>query len=118
MLEDIALAEFDPRMAADSPWQRVDVRDPWEVKTSVIAGTVCRPMTDILERLADQDQSSPNAVLYRSGGRSRRVAEFLLAAGVAKVANIAGGIDAQAQDLGRTMPPYQETPFYATPEQT
>ena len=106
MVEDIAPAEFARRKAADSRWQLVDVREPWEVETAAIAGTVCIPMAEIPERLADLDKSCPTAVLCHSGGRSRRVAEFLLAAGFTEIVNIAGGIDAWAQDLDKTLQRY------------
>jgi len=94
VVEDIAPAEFVRRQESDSRWQLVDVRETWEIETVSITGTVCIPMAEIPERLADLDKNCPTAVLCHSGGRSRRVAEFLLAAGFTEIANIAGGIDA------------------------
>lgn len=106
MVEDISPAEFVRRRESDARWQLVDVREPWEVETVSIAGTVFIPMAEITRRLDDLDKHCPTAVLCHSGGRSRQVAEFLLAAGYLEVANIAGGIDAWAQELDCTLARY------------
>ena len=45
-------------------------------------------------------------VLCHSGGRSYRVTEFLRSHGFPATSNIAGGIDAGAEDIEPTMPRY------------
>jgi len=45
-------------------------------------------------------------VMCHSGGRSRRVAEFLLASGFNHVFNLSGGIDAWSQQIDPAVPRY------------
>jgi rhodanese-related sulfurtransferase len=44
--------------------------------------------------------------MCHSGGRSRRVAEFLANNGFEEIYNLAGGIDAWAEELDPTVPRY------------
>jgi len=106
LVEDISPAEFVRHRESDSRWLLLDVREPWEVETVSIAGSVFIPIAEVPARLAELAKHCPTAVLCHSGGRSRQVAEFLFAAGYTQVANIAGGVDAWAQDLDRTLPRY------------
>ena len=64
------------------------------------------PMHTIPARCAELDPSRPVAVLCHHGGRSMQVALYLSQCGFARVANIAGGIDAWAQQLDPTLPRY------------
>ena len=49
-------------------------------------------------RLDELDPQQPIACLCHHGGRSMQVASYLAACGFAHLANIAGGIDAWAQE--------------------
>ncbi|MGH6626632.1 MAG: rhodanese-like domain-containing protein [Burkholderiaceae bacterium] len=88
----------------------LDVREPWELQTaSVKPGEfhlVTIPMGEIPARLAELDPQQAVACLCHHGGRSQRVASFLEQSGFARVANIAGGIDAWSQELDATVPRY------------
>jgi len=44
--------------------------------------------------------------MCKSGGRSRRAAQFLQSAGFGKVANLTGGIDAWIEEIDPTLPSY------------
>jgi rhodanese-related sulfurtransferase len=88
----------------------LDVREPRELQTASIQAdgfTLLHiPMGDIPARLAELDASQPVACLCHHGGRSQRVAAFLVQNGFAHVANIAGGIDAWAQEVDAGVPRY------------
>jgi monothiol glutaredoxin len=45
-------------------------------------------------------------VICHSGGRSRRVSEFLLSSGFSSVFNLTGGIDAWSQEIDASIPRY------------
>jgi len=44
--------------------------------------------------------------MCKSGGRSRRAAQFLQSAGFGQVANLTGGIDAWIEEIDPTLPSY------------
>jgi rhodanese-related sulfurtransferase len=63
-------------------------------------------MREIPARLADLDRTVPLVVMCHSGGRSRRVAEFLLGNGFSQVFNLKGGIDAWSTEIDPQVPRY------------
>ena len=81
----------------------LDVREPAELRTaSVNEGDftlVAIPMGSIPARLSELDPARPVACLCHHGARSMQVASFLQGRGFNHVANIAGGIDAWAEEL-------------------
>ena len=102
MVEEIEPSELRSRQLAGELWQVLDVREPWEIETARISGTINIPMARVPERLGDLNPHLRTAVLCHSGGRSRRVAEYLEASGFRHVANVSGGIDLWSQ----TVDPY------------
>jgi rhodanese-related sulfurtransferase len=88
----------------------LDVREGWELQTASIRpdGFELRaiPMGEVPARLAEVPTDQPVAVLCHHGGRSQRVALFLEQQGYTHVANIAGGIDAWAQERDPGVPRY------------
>jgi rhodanese-related sulfurtransferase len=86
-------------MDAGQSFSLLDVREPWEVALSSIPGSVHIPMNEIPERLAELDVESEIIVMCKVGGRSQRVADYLLAHGFARVSNLQGGIEAWARDV-------------------
>ena len=84
----------------------IDVREPHETEICKIAGTELIPMRQIPERMHDLPRDEHLLVLCHLGGRSLRVTEFLRAQGFTAVSNIAGGIDAWAQQVDPTLARY------------
>lgn len=88
----------------------LDVREPaeWRAASVQAAGAALlqMPMPTIPARLSELDPDRPVAVLCHHGGRSMQVAMFLKQHGFAKVANVAGGIDAWSQQVDPTVPRY------------
>ncbi len=106
MVENISPTEFAARCDADDSWQLLDVREPWEIEIASVPQSIRIPMADILSRQTGLDAGQPVAVLCHSGGRSAKVADFLATQGFSRVANIAGGIDAWAQELDDSLARY------------
>jgi rhodanese-related sulfurtransferase len=84
----------------------LDVREHAELELAAVPGATHIPMREIPARLAELDSDQPFVVMCHSGGRSRRVAEYLLANGFSSVFNLKGGIDAWSTQLDSHVPRY------------
>lgn len=84
----------------------LDVRGEDELEISKMAGIVHIPMQDVPERIAELDPQSDIVVICRSGGRSARVAGYLLQNGFPKVRNLSGGMNLWATEVDPTLPVY------------
>lgn len=84
----------------------LDVREPHEVHAASLPGALHIPMRQIPTRLNEIEPAAEIAVLCHHGGRSERVAQFLAVQGFTGVHNVAGGIDAYAKRVDKTIPRY------------
>lgn len=89
----------------------LDVREPAELRTASVSSQedyelLAIPMNEIPARLQELDPARPVACLCHHGGRSMRVAAFLAQNGFARVANVAGGIDAWSLQRDPSVPRY------------
>jgi rhodanese-related sulfurtransferase len=103
-------AWLDAQAAAGVAPFVLDVRESWELEAASVNADsfelVAIPMMDVPERLAELDAGRPVAVLCHHGRRSQHVAMFLVQQGFARVANIAGGIDAWTDEVDPAVPQY------------
>lgn len=72
--------------------QVVDVREPEETAAASLPGTIFIPLGQLPDRFGELDAKRPVAFLCRSGGRSGKAAEFLVAQGFSDVTNLVGGM--------------------------
>lgn len=84
----------------------LDVREPWEIATAQVAGSVVIPMRDIPQRLGELDRSADIICMCHHGMRSQQVAFFLMRAGFERVSNLSGGIDAWSRAVDPAVPRY------------
>ena len=84
----------------------LDVREHGELAIAAVDEAMHVPMGEIPARLAELDRDRPLVVMCHSGGRSRRVAEFLRANGFEHVFNLRGGIDSWSTELDPSVPRY------------
>ena len=84
----------------------LDVREHDELAIAAVAGALHIPMREIPARVAELDPDKPLVVMCHSGGRSRRVADFLLGNGFSNVFNLRGGIDAWSTEIDPQVPRY------------
>jgi rhodanese-related sulfurtransferase len=107
-VDPTSLAQWQPVPGA--PVTVLDVREPAELAVARVTpdGFTLRtiPMGEIPARLAELDPDQPIACLCHHGGRSMRVAQFLVQNGFAHVANISGGIDAWSLQRDPAIPRY------------
>ena len=87
----------------------LDVREPSEVATAKIAGSVHIPMRDIPARLAElEGQKNHRIVIHcHHGGRSQRVTHYLRQQGFTQAQNMSGGIDDWSLKVDRAVPRYE-----------
>jgi rhodanese-related sulfurtransferase len=106
---ELTPAEFCARWPADAQRTSVtllDVREHVELEIASVSRALHIPMREIPARLAELDRDRPIVVMCHSGGRSRRVAEYLSSNGFAEVFNLRGGIDAWSTEIDPQVPRY------------
>jgi adenylyltransferase/sulfurtransferase len=84
----------------------VDVREPFEWEICHLPAAEHIPMRQIPEHLSVLPHDRHILVLCHHGGRSLRVTEFLRQRDFANVSNIAGGIDAWAEQIDPNLSRY------------
>ena len=84
----------------------LDVREHAELELAAVTAALHIPMREIPARLAELDRDTPLVVMCHSGGRSRKVAEYLIGNGFAQVFNLRGGIDAWSTEIDPQVPRY------------
>lgn len=95
-----SLIEIDALSAAtqiqETQIKVLDVREPSEFATGVIAGAMLMPLSQVEKRLAELDafKNQPMYVVCGSGARSAQAVNFLSKNGFTKLTNIKGGMNA------------------------
>lgn len=105
-MREISVEEVAKRLRDDPAFVLLDVREADELATVSVRGARWIPMREIPQRLSELDRNAPIAVMCHHGGRSERVAGFLIAQGFKDVANVDGGIDAYARRVDTSLARY------------
>lgn len=104
---EVSVAEAQRlRQSAPERTLIIDVREPFELAICRVDGAEHIPMRQIPEQVDALPRDRHLLILCHSGGRSYRVTEFLRARGLPAVSNIAGGIDAWAEEIEPGMARY------------
>ena len=104
-IPQMSVKELKRRLDAGEELFILDVREPYEHQIANIGGRLI-PMNEVAKRLAEIDRNREIVVHCKMGGRSQRVAEFLVKSGYANVKNLAGGILAWADQIDPKVPKY------------
>ena len=103
-----AVKEINPQDVQSNldGYRIVDVRQPheWEGELGCIAQAELISLSDVPQASGQWDQGSPLLMVCRSGQRSHRAAQFLVANGFQNVTNLVGGMIA-----------WNESGFHAQP---
>ncbi len=91
---------------AASDTHLIDVREPFEFEICAIPGAEPIPMRQIPEHLGDLPREKHLLIHCHHGGRSLRVTEYLRAQRFPRVSNVAGGIEAWAEQIDPTLRRY------------
>ena len=92
MVNELTPVELATRWQSGQKPYVLDVREGWERDIARLADTVHMPMNEIPARLDEIPRNCEIVVMCKSGGRSLRVAQFLLQQGFSPVVNLTGGI--------------------------
>jgi sulfur-carrier protein adenylyltransferase/sulfurtransferase len=106
VVSEITPLELRRRLDAGEALTVLDVREPWECAIARLAASINIPLDELPQRLGELDAHATTIVMCKSGGRSRRAAQFLAGAGFEQAINLAGGIDAWARDVDPGLPTY------------
>ena len=106
MIKEIDAAELARWRSDGKSFVLLDVREPGEWATASIPGAVQISMREIPKRLTELPKDKAIAVMCHHGGRSERVAQFLIAQGFEDVSNVDGGIDSYSRTVDPSIPLY------------
>jgi rhodanese-related sulfurtransferase len=103
--------EISPEDAAallkDSNARLIDVREPWELATARIEGSVAMPMGDVPACAHQElDPEERLVILCHHGMRSMNVTVWLRNQGFEQVQSLRGGIDAWSAEVDPAVPRY------------
>lgn len=105
-MSEISVDELKRRHDAGEQLVLLDVREPAEVATASIPWALAIPMGDIPARYGELPRDRPVVCMCHHGARSDTVMHFLHASGYDNAINLAGGIDAWAAAIDRTVSRY------------
>jgi len=106
MVREMTVEELKARRDRGESPLVIDVREDWELKLARIPDVLHVPMNQLPARLEEFEREAETVVMCHAGGRSLRVAHFLVGKGFKNVANLSGGISAWSQAIDATVPLY------------
>ena len=94
-MKEVSVDERRRRLEAGEDLVVLDVREPDEVASSAIPGSVNIPLGEVADRMGELDAARPTAVICAGGVRSAKAVEALTAAGyIGEMVNVSGGMKA------------------------
>jgi rhodanese-related sulfurtransferase len=106
MIREISAPELKERRDRGDRLQVIDVREDWELQLARLPDVLHVPMNQLPARLSELSRDAETIVMCHAGGRSLRVAHFLVNQGFTNVANLTGGIAAWSELVDATVPQY------------
>jgi len=100
----LSVPEFERRRTDVDRLQVVDIRNPGELATGTISGSVDVPVGQLPGRLDELDADAPTVVYCAGGYRSSVAASVLRAAGFSDVSDLLGGYGAWLEIAGPSIP--------------
>lgn len=105
-VETITVAELAALLEAGDDVQLIDVRETWDVELAALPDAMVLPLGRLPELVDAIDPDRPIVVYCHHGFRSAQAAGYLQARGFDDVRNLAGGIDAWADEVDPEMRRY------------
>jgi rhodanese-related sulfurtransferase len=108
LAQEIDVKTLQQMRDAGESFVLLDVREPSEIATAAIDGSLRIPMQQIPVRFSELEPHRDERIVVHChhGGRSARVQAWLQQQGFTKVQNLAGGIDAWSQEIDPKVPRY------------
>jgi len=105
-VDEITPQDLKSRLDRNDRPVLVDVRDEWETKLCRLDNALHIPMEELEFRTEELNQQDEIVVYCHHGVRSAAVADYLRGLGFGRVRNLAGGLDAWAASIDRSMRRY------------
>jgi rhodanese-related sulfurtransferase len=105
-VDEITPQDLKTRLDRNDRPVLVDVRDDWETKLCRLENALHIPMEELEFRAEELNQQDEIVVYCHHGVRSAAVADYLRRLGFPRVRNLAGGLDAWAATVDRSMRRY------------
>lgn len=102
----ISVQELKRKLDAREPIQLLDVREPFENEIAQIDQAQLIPLRDLPQRVDELDRGAYTVVHCHTGMRSAQAVQLLRGAGFTNVFNLAGGIDAWADEIDPAVQKY------------
>lgn len=96
---EIDVQELAAWRAAGRPHLLLDVRTPHEATIATLAGSLLIPLQELPRRLGELTTEGDLVVYCHHGGRSAQATTYLRHHGFVRARNLAGGIDAWAEEI-------------------
>ena len=103
---EISVREVKRLRAEREQLQLLDVREEWERNLATIDDSLFIPMDQLPLRINELDKVDRTVVYCHTGIRSAAVTAYLMGQGFEDVSNMAGGINAWAQEVDPSIPLY------------
>ncbi len=82
------------------------MREPHELEISHLPTARLIPLGELPSRLVELEKDAAIVLFCRTGARSTRALEMLVAAGFTRVSHLSGGINAWAREIDPSLPVY------------
>jgi sulfur-carrier protein adenylyltransferase/sulfurtransferase len=103
---ELDVTDVARRLAAGEALDLVDVRTEREREVAVLPGGHWIPLGELAARWQELPAERPLVVYCHTGARSARATQFLRTQGLARVYNLAGGIEAWSLEVDPAVPRY------------
>ena len=90
---EMSVEALHERLATGADVQVIDVREDWEWAQGHIAGAMHIALSELPRRLGEIDVARAVAFICHLGGRSEMATRFARQHGLARAANVVGGMD-------------------------
>lgn len=102
----ISVLELAKKLGAGDDFVLLDVRESHELDISRIDPCLHIPMNEVLWKACDMPKAADICVLCRTGNRSGTITQALRLRGFTNVRNVAGGINAYAEQIDTSLQTY------------
>jgi len=102
----ISVHDLKRKLAQAHSVTLLDVREPFEYEIARIEGSKLIPLSELKGRLGELGREQEIIAMCKSGSRSANAVQLLQKAGFTQSFNLAGGIDAWANEIDLTMEKY------------
>ncbi len=103
---EMSVGELQKKLLAKDDFLLLDVREPYEYDIARIPGSKLIPLGELPSRMSELDSAQEIALQCKTGRRSTQALRLLQEAGFSKLVNVAGGIEAWANEVDSSVPKY------------